>query len=71
VRGDKEISPVLVCRTWLLDKKATALTALDWPFSVLRQVPVAASYSCTVLSLDADATSCLSSEKATALTQLE
>jgi hypothetical protein len=38
---------------------------------VLRYVPVAASYSCTVLSPDADATSCLSGEKATALTYEE
>jgi hypothetical protein len=39
--------------------------------SVLRHIPVLASYSRTVLLWDADATSCLSGEKATALTQSE
>jgi hypothetical protein len=38
---------------------------------VLRQVPVAVSHSCTVLSYDADATSWPSGEKATALTSSE
>jgi hypothetical protein len=38
---------------------------------VLRHIPVTASHSRTMLSLDANATSCPSSEKATAMTLLE
>ena len=44
---------------------------LEWPSSVLRHDPVAASHSRTVLSWDADATSWPYGEKATALTTLE
>ncbi|KAI1567459.1 WD40 repeat [Pyrenophora tritici-repentis] len=40
----------------------------EWPSSVLRHDPVAASHSRTVLSKDADATSCPSGEKTTAQT---
>jgi hypothetical protein len=51
-----------------LDEKATAMTSEEWLSSVLQHVSVAASYSRTVLSSDANATSCSSDEKATALT---
>jgi len=52
-------------------EKATTLTMPEWPSSVLRQDPVAASHSHTVLLSDADATSWPSGEKVTALTILE
>ena len=52
-------------------EKATWLTKPEWPSSVLRQDPIAASHSRTVLSLDADATSWPSGEKATWLTEPE
>jgi hypothetical protein len=47
-RGDKEISPALVWRTWLTDEKAMCEMSLEWLASVLRHVPVAASHSRTV-----------------------
>ncbi|PZD23657.1 EST1-DNA-bind domain containing protein [Pyrenophora tritici-repentis] len=53
------------------DEEERYLELAKWPSSVLRHVPVTASHSRTVLSLDADATSCPSGEKATALTTLE
>src|SRR5579862_5695273 len=57
--------------SWPSGEKATALTHLEWPSSVLRQEPVAVSHSRTVLSSDADATSWPSGEEATALTPTE
>jgi hypothetical protein len=68
---DKGISPALVWRTCSSVEKETAVTSREWPSSVLRYLPVAASHSRTVLSPDADATSWPSGEKATALTQSE
>jgi hypothetical protein len=65
---DKEISPALVWRTCPSGEKATALTMKEWPSSVQRHLPVAASHSRTFLSWDADATSRPSGEKATAVT---
>ena len=47
------------------------LTMSEWSSSVLRQDPVRASRSRTVLSPDADATSWPSGEKTTALTKAE
>jgi hypothetical protein len=70
-RGDKEILPALVWRTWLTDEKTMCEMYGERLASVLRHVPVAASHSLTVLSLDADATSCPSGEKATAMTESE
>src|SRR3984957_21225887 len=64
------MSPPGVFRYRPFGEKAT-WTQPEWPSSVLRQDPVAASHSRTVLSDDADATSWPSGEKATALTELE
>src|SRR5437762_2077574 len=68
---DRGICPLLVSRNCPSGEKAMALMKPEWPSSVLRQVPVAASHSRTVRSYDADATSCPSGEKATALTESE
>jgi hypothetical protein len=50
VRGDKEISPALVWRTWPLDEKATALTLEKWPSSMLRQVSQSSSFMVSILT---------------------
>jgi len=43
--------------SWLSSEKATTLIDEKWPSSILWQEPIAASYSYTVLSHDADTTS--------------
>ena len=65
------MSPLGVFRYRPFGEKATWQTEPEWPSSVLRQDPVAASHSRTVSSSDADATSWPSGEKATASTELE
>ena len=67
----KRIWPRSVSKCLPSGEKLTALTQLEWPFSVLRQNPVAVSHSRTVPSSDADATSVPSGEKLTAVTQSE
>ena len=65
------MSPLGVSRYQPFSKKATQLTRLKQPSSVLRQDPITASYSYIVLSLNTDATSWLSGKKATQLTRPE
>ena len=52
-------------------EKATDVTQFEWPSSVSRAAPVAASQSLTVLSYEADATTLPSGEKATDVTEFE
>lgn len=66
-----EICPLFVFRYEPSEEKVTALIQPECPPSMLRQDPVPASQSRTVLSSEADAISWPSGEKATALTQLE
>src|SRR5271155_5878844 len=58
----------LRCRPQLEKEMASSI---EWPASVCRSAPVLASQSLTVPSAEADATSCPSGEKATALTERE
>ena len=65
------MSPLGVFRYQPFGEKATSRAKPEWPSSVLWQDPVAASHSRTVSSLDADATSWPSGEKATCQTERE
>jgi hypothetical protein len=60
------MSPLLVCRTRPPDKKPRWSMGGDWPSSTLRRMPVAVFHTRTVLSQDAEATSCPSGENTTA-----
>lgn len=66
--GGKLTAPKSVSRYELSGENATELTKPEWPLRVWRSVPLAGSQSLTVLSHEADASSCLSVENATELT---
>jgi hypothetical protein len=67
-RGVPQLSPEADASILPSGEKATALTLLEWPFSLCCIAPDSASHNLTVSSYEADASVLPSGEKAMALT---